>query len=1146
MNDLTKGRDLFLGLLIYAKVSKIAKGIKMTRLNDVCGTWGRFWLPVLFLFLLIFSKNSKAEVFNDCFGNPVDVDFSTVPAGQAVQISTYSDTSPYLYCIATSPTDVRFVSCSNYGQNSCVFSDTGTILKPNLIGSVNESNPLYAYPGMSLLNRAKIRHVIKENLPLDTEEKQTHAQRAVWCFSGQSAGACFDAGLNTSQAYSDADTLIQGVNFTLTRTTAASLNAGEPHIFQLDTESGILDLEISDAGSAPFLCDASGNPTTDANVSITSTRFRDGNFSGSETYYLCLTRSSAQTVNMSAVLSTWADLRTSNSSWFDTTADSECQGFTEIPGEYADIRQTANAVWTGTATCSITINSATPTSCDAADNQYDLSVNVTYKNAPKAPGGTYRWTTDNGESIDMPVTTSALTNVDILLSDLTADGSQDIDLSVEFLEDTACTTTLADAYNAPAACTPTKGVIEVTKVVTGAPAGFVSPQFNIQLVCTDHSLDQNFYLKDGETKVINDVPAGTQCTVSEISQPPPPAGYTYSTEIISPSGETMIPGNVITSFSVVNPLTPNCKINQPTVTTRCDDNGTGDNSNDDQFSFTLNTTGEGVGTLYDVSGDATTTGLSYNSTSASIGDFMITNGNLDITLTDRNDASCSLDVSITAPSSCSTPTPKGSVEVTKTVTGAPAGFISPTYNLELDCTGTTFDQTFSLNAGDKQIFNNIPEGTTCTVNEPSQPSPPSGYRYETEIVSPASVTIVKDTTVSIEVTNPLMENCAINSPTINTSCDDNGTNDNTADDIFSFTLNTTGTATGSLYDVTGDATVAGLSYNNTSSAIGSFVIANGSLDITLTDGDNASCSRDVTVNPPATCSTPTPKGTLEITKTVTGAPGGFTSPTYNIQLACSNAAFDQSFTLNAGDTKIIANIPEGTTCSVTEPTQPAPPSGYRYETEVITPSSVTIVKDSTASINVTNPLTQNCAINVSAINTSCDDNGTDNDMDDDRFSFTINASGVAAGASYSITGDASAVNLNYGNVSASIGDFTINSGDLNITLVDDEDNSCTRNVVVNAPASCSTTTPAIDLNLVKTASKTTVLAGEKIVYTLSLTNNGPDTATAVEVNDSLPISVNFIQATASRGTYDNSTGIWNVGNVAKGETVTLDIEVSIQ
>jgi uncharacterized repeat protein (TIGR01451 family) len=85
-----------------------------------------------------------------------------------------------------------------------------------------------------------------------------------------------------------------------------------------------------------------------------------------------------------------------------------------------------------------------------------------------------------------------------------------------------------------------------------------------------------------------------------------------------------------------------------------------------------------------------------------------------------------------------------------------------------------------------------------------------------------------------------------------------------------------------------------------------------------------------------------------------------------------------------------------------------------------------------------------------------------------------------------------------------------------------------------------------DLALTKTVDNASPLVGRIVTFTLTLTNNGPDTATNVTVKDLLPPGLSFAGATPSGGTsYDFTTGVWTVPSLANGATVTLALQATV-
>ncbi|WP_048190947.1 DUF11 domain-containing protein [Methanobacterium sp. SMA-27] len=88
------------------------------------------------------------------------------------------------------------------------------------------------------------------------------------------------------------------------------------------------------------------------------------------------------------------------------------------------------------------------------------------------------------------------------------------------------------------------------------------------------------------------------------------------------------------------------------------------------------------------------------------------------------------------------------------------------------------------------------------------------------------------------------------------------------------------------------------------------------------------------------------------------------------------------------------------------------------------------------------------------------------------------------------------------------------------------------------------TTPVSNVTLTKTASNLAPTVGQQFQYTITATNNGPDTATGVQVTDKIPVGLTFNSYTASQGTYNSGTGIWNVGTLLNGASAVLQLFVT--
>ena len=158
--------------------------------------------------------------------------------------------------------------------------------------------------------------------------------------------------------------------------------------------------------------------------------------------------------------------------------------------------------------------------------------------------------------------------------------------------------------------------------------------------------------------------------------------------------------------------------------------------------------------------------------------------------------------------------------------------------------------------------------------------------------------------------------------------------------------------------------------------------------------------------------------------------------------------------------------------------------------------------------------------------------------------FTINVSGTnVSPASFPGDSGGTIVSLEPGSYSVtedSVDNYTgLFSDDCSGTIASGETKICTITNVFSEE-------PMADIIVVKNDDvETNAQEGDTITYTIQISNNGPDDATGVVVDDLLPVGVAFVSAVTTQGTYNEITGVWTVGELADQASATLDIEVTV-
>lgn len=94
--------------------------------------------------------------------------------------------------------------------------------------------------------------------------------------------------------------------------------------------------------------------------------------------------------------------------------------------------------------------------------------------------------------------------------------------------------------------------------------------------------------------------------------------------------------------------------------------------------------------------------------------------------------------------------------------------------------------------------------------------------------------------------------------------------------------------------------------------------------------------------------------------------------------------------------------------------------------------------------------------------------------------------------------------------------------------------------------------PTVDVELAKTvfeADGTTaaesVRRGDTLIYVLTVVNNGPDNATNVTVTDQLPAGLTYVSDDTAGAAYDETNGLWTVGDLNLDATKSLRITVTV-
>ena len=85
--------------------------------------------------------------------------------------------------------------------------------------------------------------------------------------------------------------------------------------------------------------------------------------------------------------------------------------------------------------------------------------------------------------------------------------------------------------------------------------------------------------------------------------------------------------------------------------------------------------------------------------------------------------------------------------------------------------------------------------------------------------------------------------------------------------------------------------------------------------------------------------------------------------------------------------------------------------------------------------------------------------------------------------------------------------------------------------------------PIVDLAINISSSRVNIDFNKTVKYTIKVNNYGPSNATGTKVNVTVPDGLVYLSSSPSVGTYDEGTGIWDIGDLNIGDNQTLIINV---
>ncbi|WP_421949294.1 gliding motility-associated C-terminal domain-containing protein [Phaeodactylibacter xiamenensis] len=572
----------------------------------------------------------------------------------------------------------------------------------------------------------------------------------------------------------------------------------------------------------------------------------------------------------------------------------------------------------------------------------------------------------------------------------------------------------------------------------------------------------------------------------------------------------------------------------------CLDNDTPTNPDDDRLTLFLNPSGNNLGNGYTVA-------FASGSISPSTAVYGFPNGfvidpndptvpTYQITLTDQNNPNCTFVLTFDNPcySTCEVQQVEV-LDVSCNNNNTPGLEEDDYITMEIIASGTDVSLQYNLIASPGLV---LPGSGFYNTPELFQLTPGSAGSGPVSFILTDQGDLTCQYIFSIQDPGTCVSPCAITAPNLlGVQCDDMDTPNDPDDDELLITLNPFGISTSNAYTISGPGltflNTIGTYNNPTTFRMVNAAAAPPSFTLTLTDTQDPGCTTQVFVNNTAPCSTPLP---CDITNATPG------------NISCTNGDII-NFTLSPNSStgsQYSLTIPNGTILGQNSGAFGTPVNfSFLPNTPQSSTYNVTIrdVNNSacTSTFAMDNPC-DDCNLNgVNVLNVQCADNGTSTVQADDQMVITLQPSGTNLGSGYTIIANGQSTIPSGGNYNSpatfTLPAGTANSNAVNITIIDNNDPSCTYSFSQDGPGNCSDACTIFDQGLasIQCNNNGTISNVNDDFITFSL--NVPAISTASGYN----ISAAGTTVTPSNGLYNTlqtfSLPIGSAGN--GGTTITL-------